>query len=222
MKDLIVFGTGKIAACMTHYFERDSAFRIHAYTCDREFVQAAEFQGRPALPFDEIQKHYPPESYVMFVALGYQRVNRLRKAKYLEAKERGYSLVSYVSPKVEGSFVLGDNCAVMDGAVIQPFAEFDNDVFVWGGAMVGHHARIGSHCWITGSANIGGSVELQEGSFVGLNATIGQEVRVGRNCVLGANSLSTRDVPADSVVVVRDTELHRLKTDQFIRLSSCF
>lgn len=75
--------------------------------------------------------------------------------------------------------------------------------------MIGHHARIGDHCWLTGS-------------FVGLNATIGHQITLGERCLLGAHTLTSKPLPAGTVVIAPDTEPHRLNADQFARLSACF
>lgn len=222
MKDLIIFGTGTIAQCMAYYFEREGQWRIAAFCVDAAHKTQEEFLGRPVVTFEEIETKYPPAKYVMFVALGYHQVNALRRLKFDAAKAKGYRLASYVSPHVTGKFQIGENSFVLDGAVMQPFVELGNDVFVWGGAMLGHNAVIEDHCWITGSANIGGFVHLGKGCFVGLNATVGQSVTVGKNCILGANSLSTKNVPEGAVIVVRDTEAHRLGTDHFLKITSCF
>lgn len=222
MKNLVIFGTGKIGECLSYYFERDGGLRIVAYCVDREFLKEETFFGCPVVAFEDVERLYPADRHAMFVALGYHKINRLRRQKCEEAAAKGYELASYVSPQVTGKFTIGANSMVLDGATIQPLASIGNDVLVWGGAMIGHHARIGDHCWITGGANIGGLADIGEECFFGLNATIGHEVSVGARSILGAGSLVTKSIPAESVVVVRDTERHRLNSEQFLRLTKVF
>ena len=222
MKDLVIFGTGKIAECVSYYFEREREWRIVAYCCDRSHMQEDSFLGHPVIAFEDVKKLYPPVRYLMFVALGYHGINSLRRTKYEEALNKGYDLASYVSPSVYGKFLVGNNSLILDDAVIQPFVSIGNDVFIWGGAMIGHHAVIRDHSWITGSANVGGLSDIGEACFLGMNATIGPEVKVGAKSLLGANSLVTKCVPDNSVIIVRDTEVHRLDVDNFLRLTSSF
>jgi len=222
MKELIIFGTGIIADCVSYYFEREGNYSIAAYCCDRSFLKEKNFNGRPVVTFEDIMDVYPPERYSMFIALGYHGLNDLRTQKYIESVAMGYELVSYVSPYLHGDFTIGANSLLLDDAIVQPKAKIGNNVFVWGGAMIGHHAVIQDHCWVTGSANVGGLSTIGESCFLGLNATIGHGVDVGRRCLIGANALITKSIANESVIVVSDTQAHRLKIDQFLRLTSCF
>jgi sugar O-acyltransferase (sialic acid O-acetyltransferase NeuD family) len=221
-KKLIIFGAGKIAQAASYFFNRDSGMDIAAYCCDKEYVQADSFLGKPLLAAEDVPAAYAPDEHLMFVALGYQGMNDLRANKVEWAKDRGYALASYRSPLVPGDYVMGENSIVMDGAAIQPCVTLGRNVFVWGGAMIGHHAVIQDHCWITGGCAIGGVTTVGEKAFVGLNATLGHEIAIGRRCMIGANALVNKSLPDGSVLIVRDTEPHRLNSDQFSRMSRCF
>ncbi len=221
-KSLIIFGAGKIAEAVSYYFERDSEYKIEAYVVDDEFVAADTFLNNPLVKLSEVVEKYPSKDFTVFMATGYQGINQLRTSKYEYFKQLGYSFASYVSPYVKGDFTIGENTIVMDNAVIQPCVKFGNNVFVWGGAMVGHHATIRDHCWLTGGCQIGGIVDLGESTFVGLGAVIGNEVKIGKKCMIGASTLTTKSLPDKTVLLVGPTEPHRLNSDQFTRMSSCF
>jgi acetyltransferase-like isoleucine patch superfamily enzyme len=66
---------------------------------------------------------------------------------------------------------------------------------------------------------IGGGSVVGERCFLALNATVGNEVKIGSDSILGARTLLTRSVASKSVLVERDTELFRLDSDQFLRIS---
>lgn len=222
MKKLVIFGTGKIAEAITFYFERDSDFEICAYVCDREFIQDNEFLGKRVISTEDVEAEYCKSEYFVFVAVGYQGMNSIRKNKVEYFKGLGYQLANYISPYVKGDFSIGENSIVMDDTAIQPCVTIGNNVFIWGGAMIGHHSEISDHCWITGSSAIGGLVTLGNSSFVGLNATIANEITIGQSTMIGAGALCCRSVKEYSVLVLKETELHRLDSQQFTRLSSCF
>ena len=94
--------------------------------------------------------------------------------------------------------------------MIQPVVTFGDNVFVWGGAMVGHHAVIKNHCWLTGGCLIGGAVILGESSFIGMGAIVGQEVITGVECMLGAGSLTIKNIVDKTVVIEQQTEILHL------------
>jgi sugar O-acyltransferase (sialic acid O-acetyltransferase NeuD family) len=221
-KPLIIFGTGKISEAVSYYFNRDSDYEISAYIIDDLFYKSDVFLNKPVVKLSDVLLHYNPQEYYVFVALGYQGMNKLRSEKYNYFQNLGYQFASYRSPYVQGEFSIGENTIVMDGVVIQPLARFENNVFVWGGAMVGHHAVIHDNCWLTGGCLIGGSVNLGEGTFVGMGAIVGQEVNTGVECMLGAGTLIIKSVGDKAVVIEQQTEIHRLNSQQFTRMSSCF
>ena len=221
-KPLIIFGTGKIAESVSYYFNRDSNYNIVAYVVDDAYATSDYFLDKPLIKLSKLVEKYPATDYVIFVATGYQGINQLRTSKYEYFKNLGYSFANYVSPFVKGDFTIGENTIIMDCAVIQPCVKFGKNIFVWGGAMVGHHAVIEDHCWLTGGCQVGGIVKLGEGTFVGLGAVIGNEVNIGKKCMIGASTLTTKNVEDKTVLMASPTEIHRLNSDQFTRMSSCF
>ncbi len=221
-KPLIIFGAGKIAEAVSYYFNRDSDFEIVAYVVDDAFAVNETFLDKPLIKLSDVENTYSKDTHTAFVATGYQGINSLRKSKYQHFKNLGYSFASYVSPYAHGDFTLGENSIVMDNAIIQPCAKFGNNVFVWGGAMVGHHADIKDHCWLTGGCLIGGITVLGESAFVGLGAAIGNEITIGEKCMIGAQTLVTKSLEDKKVVIKEPTKPHRLNADQFERMSACF
>jgi len=224
MKKVVIFGAGKIAEVVAHYIRHASDFDLVAFTCDREYVSAEEYLGLPLTPFDELPEKYPPGEFSIFVAQGYQKLNQLRSGTIDRVRDKGYRLVSYIHPKanVPADFEYGENCLVLDTQAIQPRARIGNNVFVFSGTLVGHHSVIHDNCWITSSAAISGSVTLGRNCFVGANATIGHEVEIGDDSIIGAGCIVTRSQPAGSVIVQPDTPVHRLNSDQFMKLTKLF
>ena len=177
---------------------------------------------KPVIPISKFEGMFDKNDFFIFVALGYQSMNKLRKTKYEYFKNLGYSFANYISPFVKGNFDIGENSIVMDGAVIQPYAKIGNDVLVWGGTMIGHHAIIEDHCWLTGGCLIGGISKIGQSTFVGLGAVVGHEIIIGEKCMLGAGTLTSRSLKEGTVLVEPNTEPHRLNSEQFTRMSTCF
>ncbi len=177
--------------------------------------------GPPVVAFEEVAAKYPPGEFKMFVAVGYQNLNKFRAQKYEEAKARGYELISYVSSRAAnvGGVEIGDNCFILEFAVIQPCAQVGSNVFLWSGNHVGHHARVGDHCYIAGNVVISGSTVVEPYCFLGVSATIGHEVTVGEGSFIGAGTLITKNVAPQSVYVIPDTPKFRLDAPTFLRLT---
>ena len=221
MSRVVIFGSGKIADEAYFYLTNDSPHEVAAFTVDAEYLTAREKLGLPVVPFEEAEHAYPPGDFKMFVAVGYQELNQLRARKYAEAKAKGYELVSYVSSRASnvGGVEVGDNCFVLEFATIQPCARVGDDVFIWSGNHVGHHASVGDHCYIAGNVVISGGTVVEPYCFLGVSSTIGHEVTVGAESFIGAGSLVTKNVAPRSVYVTPDTPKFRLDSAAFLRLT---
>ena len=110
----------------------------------------------------------------------------------------------------------------MDGVTIQPKVTIGINNFIWGGAMLGHHAIIRDHCWITGGCLIGGSVTIGEKTFIGIGSIIAQEIKIGSSCVIGAATFITNDIEDETVLISKPTEKFRLNSKQFVKMSALF
>src|SRR5262250_3045240 len=97
MNEVVLFGIGQIAEVAHFYLTYDSPYEVKAFTVDREFIRDDRFCGLPLIPFDEVERHFPPSEAAMLIAVGYAGLNSLRREKYEQAKKRGYQLISYVS-----------------------------------------------------------------------------------------------------------------------------
>ena len=221
MAKIVIFGAGKIADEAYFYLTNDSPHEVVAFTIDREYMTDVEKLGLPVVAFEEVQKTYPPDDFQMFVAVGYQDLNKFRAQKYEEAKAKGYRLISYVSSRASnvGNVEIGDNCFVLEFAILQPLARIGNNVFIWSGNHIGHHASVGDHCYIAGHVVISGSTKIEPYCFIGVSAVLGHEITVGTESFIGAGTLVTKNVEPKSVYITADTSKYRLDSASFLRLT---
>jgi len=221
MSKVVIFGEGKIADEAYFYLTNDSEHEVVAFSVDRDYLTKKELFGLPIIPFEEITEKYPPSDFRMFVALGYQNLNKLRASKYYEAKQKGYDLISYVSSKAGnfGNIEIGDNCFILDNSTLQPCSKIGNNVTIWSNNILGHHSTIEDHCYIAGHVSIAGHTTVCKSSFIGVNATIGHEIVIGEDNLIGAGSLITKSTEPKSVFILPDTPKLRLNSDAFLKMT---
>jgi sugar O-acyltransferase (sialic acid O-acetyltransferase NeuD family) len=204
---LVIFGVGDFAQLAHFYFGLSTEYEVVAFTLDADFIKESSFCGLPVVPFENLQLTHGPEHHTMFIALGYSKLNAIRKEKYLAAKSKGYRLASYLSPDatIRNGGCIGENCFVFEDNTIQPFVRIGNNVTLWSGNHVGHHSVIGDHCFIASHAVISGGVEIGEQSFIGVNATLRDRIKIGSQCVIGAGALILRDAEPNGVYIGEET-----------------
>lgn len=208
MEKVVIFGTGITAEVIYYYLTKDSPYEVVAFTADKECIEEKEFFSLPVIPFEDIEKLYPSDRFKMFVALSYQKINKVRAKKYEEAKEKGYTLISYVSPQamVWDNVEIGDNCFIFENNVIQPCVKIGNDVIIWSGNHIGHHGTIGDHVYIASHAVICGLVKIESYCFLGVNATIRDEITIARECIIGAGAVIMQDTKEGEIYRATATE----------------
>ncbi len=221
MSKVVLFGAGKIADVAYFQLTNDSPHEVVAFTVDGEYVDQKEKWGLPVIPFEDVLNMYSPQDFKMLVAVGYQGLNKFRARKYAEAKAKGYELISYVSSRASNfsKVEIGDNCMILENAVLQPCSKMGNNVFFWNGNHLGHHARVEDHCYIAGQVVISGAAVIEPYCFLGVNAAIGHEVTVGRESFIGAGTLITKSAAPKSVYILPDTPKFRLDSDSFLKLT---
>jgi sugar O-acyltransferase (sialic acid O-acetyltransferase NeuD family) len=208
MKPVVIFGVGDFARVAGHYLAVDSPHQVVAFTVHERYLPAGRaFFGRPVVGFEELVETHPPDTFAMYVAIGFSRVNRARAEIYEECRARGYELITYVNSQATqwGEIELGDNTFVFEGNVIQPFVRIGSDVVLWSGNHIGHDTKIDDHVFIASHAVISGNCRIGAYSFVGVNATFRDGITVAPRCVIGAGAVIMSDTEEGDVHAVRNT-----------------
>jgi sugar O-acyltransferase (sialic acid O-acetyltransferase NeuD family) len=216
MDRLIVYGNGPAAKTAYHYLTGDSPHRVEAFTVDREVIAEPRLFDLPVVPFDEVERHYPPSEYRMLVAVSYRQVNRLRMARYEQAKSRGYAFVNYVSSRatVCPDLLAGENCLIGANAVIQHSVRLGKNVVLRDNTFTGHDTVIEDHCYIGAGVVVLGRVRVGPRCLIGANATIREGVRIGTGCIIGAGVALLHDAADNEVYMNRAAQKLPLTSDQ--------
>lgn len=205
MKKIVIFGAGSLAHLAYIHFSNDGQYEVAAFTVNEEYLDGKQILGLDVISYETIERTYPPDTFSMFVAIGYKKANKARAKIYDLCKTKGYDLVSCLSSKFNQLYYVktGDNCLLMPHVIVQPYAEIGNDTIIWGDSCIGYNSRIEDHCYIAPGAVISGNVNVGNHCFIGVNATIKDGVTIAPECVIGAGA-----------VILRDTERGRVYRGQ--------
>ncbi len=205
---LVIFGSGDIAQLAHYYFTTDSSYDVVAFTVDAGYLKETTFCGLAVVPFEDVINVFPPSDNELFVALGYSKLNGLRKEKFLAAKAKGYKIASYISSRasVLNNGQIGENCFILEDNTVQPFVSIGNNVTLWSGNHIGHHSVIRDHTFIASHVVVSGGVDIGEQCFLGVNATLRDHIKVGDRCVISAGALLLGDAEQEGVYIGAATE----------------
>jgi sugar O-acyltransferase (sialic acid O-acetyltransferase NeuD family) len=190
------------------YLTHDSDHEVVAFTVDGEHVRDRALLGLPVVPFEELERSFPPGTCEICVTVGYRDVNQARARTCEGCLERGYTLASYTSSiahRFEPSTVGTSNTLLMDRVTVQPFATVGDDVFLMG-CSINHDVIVGDHCWIASGVVVAGGATVGPYCFIGINATIRNEITIAPRCVIGAGAVIKEDTEEGGVYSARATE----------------
>src|SRR5436190_619325 len=181
MAQVVIFGAGQGADTAYRYLSRDTTHEICAFTVDAAFMTEKTFRGLPVVDYESVTARFPPDRFAMFVALGFQQMNGLRAAKYLDAKRKGYRFISYVEPlrSWPEPAAIGENCFILDGQTFNLDVSIGNNVTIWSGNHFGDRSAIGDHVWISSHVTLSGDVKIGDYCFLGINSCISNNVTLG-------------------------------------------
>jgi len=207
-KKIVIFGPGDLGQVVHFYLTHDSPYKVVAFTAHKDKIKNKELFGLPVIPFEDLEKQYPPSQYSMFIAIPYTNLNQTRAKVFEEAKQKGYQLISYINSKAIfwEEFEMGENCFILENNVIQPYVKIGNDVIIWSGNHIGHHTIIKDHCFIASHVVVSGKVTIEPYCFLGVNATIRDGINIGKKCVIGAGCVILKDTEENEVYKTKHAE----------------
>jgi sugar O-acyltransferase (sialic acid O-acetyltransferase NeuD family) len=214
MAQVIIFGTSDVAEIVHFYLKHDSEHEVVGFTVDDAYRQSDSFNDLPLVSYEQLEDYYPPSEYKLFIAISYQKVNKLRAEKYFNAKERGYSFISYISS--EASYYgtpVGENSFIFANSTIQPFTSIGNNCLLFGANSIGHHCVINDHCFLTSDVILGGGSTVGEYTFIGLNATIRNHIKIGKENIIGAGAILLSNTEDKAVYAPGETAKFAVPSD---------
>jgi len=218
-KQVVLFGTGGFAEVVDFYLSHDSDFRVVAFSETSGSIKGSEFRGRPVVAFEKVEEIFPPDSHVMFIAMGYRKLNCLRQEFFDRAKAKGYGLLSYICSKAThwGDTQMGENVFIFEDNTIQPFVSIGDNTILWSGNHIGHHSAIGPHSFVSSHVVISGHCRIGSHCFIGVNATISEAVSIGDRNIIGPGALIQKDTGPDEVYLAERTPKFPKDSSQFMR-----
>lgn len=206
MKDgskIVLVGAGEFAEIAYEYFTHDSPFQVVGFAVERQWLKESTLFGLPVVPFEEVERAFPPEGHQAFVAVTFTNLNRTRARLFEATRAKGYRCASYVSSRafVWHNVAIGENCFIFENNVVQYHVRIADDVILWSGNHVGHRTTIGAHCFLSSHVVVSGYCTVGERCFFGVNSAIGDNLTIAADCVIGAGAVVVRSTEAEKIYV---------------------
>lgn len=203
-KKLVIVGAGEFAEIAYEYFTYDSEYEVVAFAEEKNFHIREQLFSLPVIELEQMQKTFPPEKYIVFIAITYVQLNQARSRVFCLCKEWGYRCATYISSH---SFVwpqayIGENVFIFENVSIQRGVTVMDNVIIWSGGNISHQTVIEKNCWLAPGTTIAGFCRIGPNSFIGANATLGDGVILGKDTVFGAGAVTVKSLTDEGKVYV--------------------
>lgn len=198
MAKVIIFGIKDLAELAHYYLTEDSDHEVIAFCVDERFMPPSKsFKNLPVVEFEEVERIYPPNECDFFAPMSTAHMNTLREQVYGKIKSKGYKLITYISSHaVLNDNLVGDNCFILEGNVIHPFARIGNNVVLFGNNFVGHHSEIKDHVTLSNDVAIPSHCTVGENCFLGVNSTLRNGITLAKGTLVGIGSVIMKNTDA--------------------------
>lgn len=202
-KKLIIVGDGETAQIAYEYFTHDSPYDVKAFIVEKKFMTKDSLYGLPVIPLEDMDQHFDPSEYHVYVAISYTKLNRVRARLFEDVKMKGYTCASYISSKafVWHNVTIGENVFIFENNVLQHNVKIGDNVILWSGNHIGHQTAIKNHVYVSSHVVISGYCEIGEGCFLGVNCSFADRLKIGRDGIIGMGSVVVKNTDAGKVYV---------------------
>lgn len=190
-RNLIIVGTGDFAELWLYYLQQHfREYTVKAFAVDRAYIRRDSLQGIPVVPFESITQTHPPEWYDVLVAIGYKRMNDIRKEKILQCLTMGYNLPNFVHPTawMEEDVRLGRGNLILEGAVLAHGVCLGDGNILWNAVHLSHETRMRDFNYLSPGVILAGKSQVGCNCFFGVSSAVRGNRLVSDYTVVGAGA----------------------------------
>ena len=221
MKKVVIFGVGNFAK-LVHSHLKNSPHEVVGFTVNKKMLNEPVFLDLPVIPFENIDKKYPPKDFCLFIAMGHTNMNKNRARIFNESKKLGYELLSYVHPtSIIGEDVkMGENCLILENNVIKPYVTIGNNVIIQSSNVISHDVVIKDHCFIIDQVVILGHVTIESYCIICANSTIRNRITIAKECIIGIGALIMKNTIEKGVYAIGSAQRLPITSDRIKDITS--
>lgn len=202
INQIVIFGCTQFSQMIADYIEKEGKHEIAAYSINRAYITEKICGGKPVVPYEDLELLYPPEKYLLLLAVGYQGMNQLREKVYFDAKRKGYEIYTYIHPTAYlMKEQVGEGSIVLEQVKIGYKSKLGKCNILFTGACINHHSKVGDFNYFSPESVLSGNVRVGNHCMFGTNCTIRDAVKIADYTLVGAGAYISNDTKENEVYV---------------------
>lgn len=202
----IIYGITDLAEKL-YYMLRQSRIKVDAFTVNQKYMVQDKKEGIPVIPYEKLVVN--AAGCEVYIAIGYNQMNRGRERIYEEVKKRGFKVASFIHPSaIVSTAQIGEGTLIFEDVVIGPYAYLGLCNICYPKSLIAHHAQIGDFNFFAISSSVAGNVMMGNRCFLGNSSFTKDGIEIADETLLGAGAYASENtgrgdciVPARSVVL---------------------
>jgi sugar O-acyltransferase (sialic acid O-acetyltransferase NeuD family) len=130
--------------------------------------------------------------------------NLTRRRTAINIRRGGGVIPSLIHPSaiISKFAILDFGVVVLPGTVVQSNTKIQKDTILSANVTISHNTSVGKGCYVAAGASVGAYIQIEDGVLIGINTTLisGKVTRIGQNSLVGAGSVLTKSIEANSRV----------------------
>jgi sugar O-acyltransferase (sialic acid O-acetyltransferase NeuD family) len=202
MKKLAIIGSSDLARLVIHQTLESGHFDVIGiyddFTQVGSFIDGVEVIGT----LRDVINDFKTNSFqYLFVAIGYSRME-YRANVFNEFKSViPFANIIHKSCIIDSSVKLGEGLFLFPGVILDKGVQIGDNVLLNIGVTIAHDSVVEEHCFLGPRVSIAGFTTLKSRCYVGTNATIIDNLNICSNVIIGAGSVTIKDILEKGVYV---------------------
>lgn len=205
---LLIFGNSDYAVRMFYFFRDYYDYDIVGFCVDQEYKKSNELENLPVYDTEYVLKNFKPNEYLMHIAIGYSKLNKIKADKYNFFKNHGYAFANFIHPSavIERNVSLGDNIFIGALANIGYNTSISNNVYISNTSLIAHDCVIEDNCYIA-SSKVAGYAVIKQNCFIGINASIRDKITIGEYSIVSMGCPVTKSLEPYSMIGLSSSKI---------------
>jgi sugar O-acyltransferase (sialic acid O-acetyltransferase NeuD family) len=195
-KQVFIAGAGGMGRVIYDFLIKSGKVKVTGFFDDNPKYYGKKVCGIPVFKLDELNTDNKNCEVLLGILDPISRKNFVQRIK-----EREFPLLEFHSDSaiISPYARIGKGCSILDFSFVMNNAQISDFVHVHFNCAIGHDVVVGAYSTVAPSCIIGGYAKIGEGVKLGMGVKVLPGIEIGDYAVIGANSLVTKNLSANSI-----------------------
>lgn len=202
-EDIVIFGAGSLGISTLDIIEsineNERQWKIVGFLDENTEIAGSEVFRYPVLGGKDWLTSHPACRIIL--AIGNAPKRRALASRLADMHREIFATLIHPMAIISRRSTVSAGAIVSPGVVVEHQTKIGRHVLLNRSSSVGHNVILDDFCTLSPAATIAGHCHVHEGSEIGSNATVIPQKNIGEWAIIGAGSVVTRDIAANTTAV---------------------